>query len=211
MKNLTITAVVLAVLVMMFSSCKPVAPLAAAITPVISTLTMKTYPAGSIPTIRADASGYIISYYDYGNMWLMKTDAAGDCVWARSYMRGATFMEYVDQPYGVASCSDGYYVTGDSHPMGGGTTNDYHDFIAMKTDLNGIEVWRRTIDDKGSFGAEVIADTDGGIFTFITNTPALSTMFIKYKGDASGDTVWSKTMAMPVYEVCTLKCSLREE
>lgn len=203
MKRMAVAAAIMISLVS--ASCKGTNPAAIpAAEPVISVSTLKIYPAGSMPTIRQDPNGYIISYYDYGNMWLMKTDAAGDCVWARSYMRGATYLDYVDMPYGVASCSDGYYITGDSHPTGGGTNQDYHDFIAIKTDLNGNEIWRKTIEDKGSFGADVVAAADGGIFTFITNTPSLQAMLIKYANDADGDTVWSKVLAMPEYEIPAL-------
>src|ERR1035437_2052634 len=202
MKLYSKTVVLLAVVVLVLSSCKSAKTLTAPVPATgVSISLMASYPAGNMPTIRNDSNGYIISYYYYGDMWLMKADASGDCVWARNYYRGAAFLDYVDQPYGVAAASDGYYVTGDSHPFGGVSNNDYHDFIAIKTDLSGNEIWRHTIDDKGRFGSDVTADNDGGVFTYIGGGQS---MIIKYKGDASGDTVWSYTAPMVNYTMPSL-------
>ena len=193
-------APIAALFVLAISSCGTTPPTVPVVPPSVSVDILKTYPAGSVPTIRKDSTGYIISYYDYGDAWLMKTDADGDCVWARSYRWGAAFSDYVDTPNCVAAASDGYYITGDSHPLSG-ASGDYHDFFAIKTDLSGNEIWRHRIDNYSNFGANVIADTDGAVFSMIDYTGSAQSVLIKYSSDSEGTTLWTKSVPLGYYEM----------
>jgi predicted secreted protein len=101
-------------------------------------------------------SGYTISFgAGGGDVWLVKTDSAGNLLWSQTY--GGTNW---DTGYSVVTTSDGgYIIAGSTNSYGAGGS----DFWLIKTDSTGVEQWSQTyggtsMDESHS----VIATSDGG-------------------------------------------------
>ena len=153
------------------------------------------YDEGASVQQTADG-GYIVagetfSYAALGcDVWLVKTDAHGNKVWANSFDR-----DTIDGAYSVQQTSEGGYIvagwTGDSYGGGGG------DIWLIKTDAYGEMVWDRTFGTENGleYGYSVQQTSDGGyILTGETNSyGAGSWDAYLIKTDANGHTQWSRT------------------
>ena len=138
--------------------------------------------------------GYIITGYtgSFGaggaDVWLIKTDADGDTVWARTFGgagddRGGSVQQTQDGGFVIA----GYTC---SHGAGG------RDVWLIKTDTNGDSVWTRTFGGAGSDYAVSVEETqDGGyvIAGYTKSYGAGGTDAWLIKTDSMGDTVWTRT------------------
>jgi hypothetical protein len=94
---------------------------------------------------------------DDGNtdMWLVKTDSAGNVTWRRTFDHGT-----VDMGNSVLQTADGGYVL-----AGSAATSDSFvgDAWIIRTDADGNELWDKTFGGTGSDGAScVIQASDGG-------------------------------------------------
>jgi hypothetical protein len=138
--------------------------------------------------------GFVIAGYtgsfgggDY-DVYLIKTDADGDALWARTY-GGAND----DRAYSAhQTLDDGYIIAGYTSSFGGG---DY-DVYLVKTDANGDTLWTRTYGGIGDDRAYSVQQTldDGYIVTGYTNSSGAGGYDIcLIKTNASGDTVWTQT------------------
>ena len=91
------------------------------------------------------------------DLWLLKTDAAGDTLWTRTYGR-----EQSDVGYGVKPTGDGGYIV-----IGYTQLSDNRDIWLLKTDALGDTLWSRTFGGSGSdYGKEVYPCNDGGYVIF---------------------------------------------
>lgn len=138
--------------------------------------------------------GYIIagrsnlttsSFYD---VYLVRTDYAGDTLWTKTYGGLAD-----DGSYSVDETSDScFIVTGYTVSYGAG----YADVWLIKVDINGDSLWTKTIGNTDGEGGYSVQETsDGGyIITGWTKSygSGLSDVYI-IKTDADGDTIWTKT------------------
>jgi hypothetical protein len=105
--------------------------------------------------------GYIVAGYTYsfgagdGDIFLIKTDANGNIIWAKTY--GGT---YSDGAYSVRQTSDGrYIVAGGTNSFGAGG----YDFFLIKTDVNGNIIWAKTYGETNYEWAYSVQQTsDGG-------------------------------------------------
>lgn len=136
--------------------------------------------------------GYVIggttgSYgLDLADMWLIKTDSAGNEQWNRTY--GAT-----DGDYGmsVLQTSDGgYSVLGITSSYGAGDVDAW----LVKTDSAGNEQWNRTFGGSGSDWGQAIQQTsdNGYIIAGITEPAVLGNLWL-IKTDALGIELWNRT------------------
>jgi hypothetical protein len=143
---------------------------------------------------QTDDGGYIVtghtSSFGAGNsdIWLLKTDAYGDTLWARTY--GGSDWE---KSFSVEQTTDGgYIVIGRTKTFGAGG----YDFYLVKTDSSGNELWTQTYggssDERGYFVRQT--PDDGYILTGETRSfgSGGSDMYL-VKTDASGNTLWTNT------------------
>jgi hypothetical protein len=125
---------------------------------------------------------------DSVQVYLIKTDAAGDTVWTRKY--GGTRREAGES---VRQTSDGgYIIAGLTTSFGAGQEDVY----LIKTNASGDTIWTKTYGGTGSdYGRSVKQTSDGGyiITGFTDSFGAGSYDVYLIKTNASGDTVWTKT------------------
>ncbi len=123
-----------------------------------------------------------------GNVYLIKTDASGDSVWARTYGGSRR-----DWGFSVDQTPDGGYIlAGFTSSYGAG--ND--DVYLVKTDAIGDTVWTRTFGGTYSeWGYSVQATEDGGYIVTGWQIPFVSGNHDVYliKTDAVGGLLWERT------------------
>jgi len=136
--------------------------------------------------------GYIVAGYTEsfgpGNVYLVKTDEAGDEVWSRTY--GGDDGEFCGS---VQQTSDrGYIVAGGTWSFGAGGADVY----LIKTDADGNEVWTRTFGGSGDDVAYSVQQTsDGGYIVagYTESFGAGDRDVYLIKTHESGMEQWSKT------------------
>jgi hypothetical protein len=138
-------------------------------------------------------SGYIVagrtSSFGAGlrDIFLIKTYANGNIIWAKTY--GGT---YWDEAYSVQQTSDGgYIVAGYTTSFGAG----YEDIFLIKTDANGNVQWAKTYGGtSGDLAYSVQQTSDGGYIVagFTYSFGADGDIFL-IKTDANGNIIWAKT------------------
>jgi hypothetical protein len=138
--------------------------------------------------------GYIVAghigvlFGDYMDIFLVKTDANGNVIWAKTY-GGANY----DYAYSVQQTSDGGYIlVGGTWSFGAGI----FDFFLIKTDENGNIQWAKTYGGtREDYGFSVQQTSDGG-YIVAGHTVSFGAgnwdIFI-IKTDANGNVQWAKT------------------
>jgi hypothetical protein len=123
-----------------------------------------------------------------GDIILIKTDANGNVIWAKTY--GGTAYDYA---YSVQQTSDGgYIVAGYTRSFGAGSD----DVFLIKTDANGNIQWAKTYGGTdGDWASSVQQTSDGGYIlaggTWSFGAGSYDIFLIKT--DANGNVQWDKT------------------
>ncbi|KPL09305.1 hypothetical protein AMJ71_06785 [candidate division TA06 bacterium SM1_40] len=142
---------------------------------------------------QTDDGGFVVvggttSFGHGGNdIYLVKTDGAGDTVWTRTY--GGT--DHDGGSSGAQTDDGGYIVAGYTYSFGAGVTDVY----VVKTDGDGDTLWTRTYGGSGSDRGSSVAQTaDGGyiIAGYTRSFGAGESDVYLIKTDASGDTLWTR-------------------
>jgi hypothetical protein len=138
--------------------------------------------------------GFIVAGYTWsfgaGNadVYLIKTSAAGDTDWTRTY-GGASG----DEGYSVQQTADGgYVVAGVTRSFGAGIADVY----MIKTDATGGVIWTRTYggtsNDEG-YAVRQTADSGYIIAGYTSSFGAGNQDVYLIRTDAAGDTLWTRT------------------
>ncbi|MCE3259722.1 MAG: lipoprotein [Bacteroidetes bacterium] len=157
----------------------------------------KTYPTTYDKTSRdvlpTSDGGYILvgmtnnSNITDCDLLIMKTDAMGNQLWAKTY--GGAKPDYA---YGMVETTDGnYFVTGYSQSFGGG---DY-DIYLIKFDPNGDKIFEKTFGSWGNEEAREIIKTSDGNYVIVGTSNSFSSTqdMVLIKIDNSGTAIWTKT------------------
>ncbi len=137
--------------------------------------------------------GYIIAGYtksfgaDYGDVYLVKTDASGNMLWSKTF--GGTGSE---DDSSVQQTSDGGYIIACSTSSFGAGVSDAY---LIKTDSLGNMTWSKTFGGPGQDDVGSVQQTvDGGyIIAGSTRSFGGGSNFYLVKTDSLGNEVWSKT------------------
>lgn len=142
--------------------------------------------------------GYIIAGFTWSfgggreDGYLIKTDAAGDTLWTKTYGdTGSECFTSIQQ-----TPDSGYIMAGRTSSFGQGGGSEGYDFWLVRTDASGDTLWTRTFGGStyDEDGEVVDQTTDGGyviggdIFIDVNRSDAYLV-----KTNASGDTMWTRT------------------
>jgi hypothetical protein len=138
--------------------------------------------------------GFIIAGFTYsfgegnGDVYLVRTDLAGDTLWTRTY-GGSGF----DWGYSVDQTQDGGFIIAGSTTSFGSESGDVY---AIRTDPFGVTVWERSYGGQQTEYARSVQHTTDGGFIFAGTTYTFGTatgdLYI-IKTDSSGTPVWTRT------------------
>jgi hypothetical protein len=133
-----------------------------------------------------------------GDFYIIRTDAAGDSVWTRTF--GGISDE---KAYCVQQTPDvGFIIAGYTTTFGGG----FSDFYVVKTNTDGNLDWARTYGPEGywrggMFGFSIQLANEGGysIAGSHVNFGPVSGSFFLVRTDDIGDTIWTRSYAGSIY------------
>jgi hypothetical protein len=122
------------------------------------------------------------------SVWLVKTDAAGDTLWTKTYVGSLK-----DRGFSVQQTSDeGYILAARTESYGAG---DW-DFWLIKTDSHGDTMWTRTYGGFAKDGIECVQQTTDGGYIMAGGTESFGSGDVDcwlIKTDSNGDTLWTKS------------------
>gem|GEM_PF-6632453 len=129
-------------------------------------------------------------HYDY-DVYIIKTDAAGDTVWTKNYGGPGD-----DGGLSVRETADtGYMIVGSACP----SDTSYSDVLLLKTDARGEVQWMKTYGGaQHDAGYCVERSPDGGYVvagqtTSYTAAPGTTSAMYLLKTDSVGDTIWTRS------------------
>lgn len=158
----------------------------------------RTYGTDAVDDLRAAVQtldgGYALAGYTYPfgssdkNYWLVKTNAAGDSLWSRTYGGSGA-----DWCLGIEQTADGGFVlVGYTDSFSAGED----DIWIIRTDANGDSLWSRTYGGvQDEYGQSVKKTPDGGFLLCggAQSFGAGNWDLWLLKTDANGDTLWTRT------------------
>jgi uncharacterized delta-60 repeat protein len=159
---------------------------------------------GATSAQQTSDGGYIVagSTSSFGAGWydifLIKTDANGNIIWAKTY--GGTSPEGT---HSVQQTSDGgYIVVGNTWSFGAGG----YDFFFFKTDANGNIQWAKTYGGTDWEWSSSVQQTSDGGYIVAGQTRSFGAGYediFLIKTDANGNIIWAKTYGGTDWEKAT--------
>ncbi len=140
-------------------------------------------------------SGYVVAgwtdSFDAGwvDAWLIRTDSSGDTLWTKVLGGGSE-----DRGHSVRQTPDGgYAMAGQTASYGAGLDDAW----LVRTDQSGNVLWTQTFGGAGQDRAYSLEQTADGGYLVAGTTRRFGSNFddaFLVKTDASGDTLWTKTL-----------------
>jgi hypothetical protein len=129
----------------------------------------------------------------WNDVYVVKTDASGNKIWAKTYGGNGD-----DMAYSIAKTSDGQYlIAGSSRSTG---THGVEDFYIVKIDESGTKTMEKWYGTTGiDIAREAVPTPDGG-FIVVGYTQSNGFDIMLKKIDAAGNEEWSKTYGGGQYE-----------
>ena len=126
-----------------------------------------------------------------GDIWLIKTNSAGDTLWTRTY--GDTLL---DQGDAVKQTSDGGFIVAGWTTVAPGMPPSTR-VVLLKVDSSGNPIWSRSygLADRQSIGSSVQQTSDGGYVVAGTINRWTDEQACLIKTNSLGDSVWSNTFS----------------
>ena len=142
-------------------------------------------------------SGYIVTGYSRGDVYLIRTNALGDTLWTRMYGGPSS-----DVGVDVQQTFDGgYIVAGHTASFGGGSS----DLYLIRTNDLGDTLWTRTYGGSSAdFGLSVVQTPDSGyaIGGYTLSSGAGFSDAYLVRTNAAGDTLWTRTYGGAYNDYC---------
>jgi parallel beta-helix repeat protein len=148
--------------------------------------------------------GYIIAGFTYSfgaggsDFWLVKTDAAGNMEWNRTY---EWFTGTEDRAFSVVQTSDGGYSVAGSTQLSWDRPGDV---LLVKIDAFGNQQWTKTYGGASYDGARSVIQTGDGGYMLVGYTMSFGAGLYDawlIKTDASGNMQWNKTFGGAGYDM----------
>jgi hypothetical protein len=132
-------------------------------------------------------AGYTSSFGAGGDILLIRTDANGNIIWAKTY--GGTNDDYASS---VQQTSDGGYIVAGFTSSFGASLSDV---FLVKTDASGNVQWAKTYGGTNYDLAYSVQQTSGGgyIVAGLTRSFGAGGDILLIKTDANGNIIWAKT------------------
>jgi ribosomal protein S11 len=122
-------------------------------------------------------AGWIESFdVNFEDIFLIKTDANGNIIWAKNYGR----IYYVEEARSVQQTSDGGYIVAGDPSL-------------IKTDANGNIIWTKTYEETAAYSVQQTSDGGYIVAGRIHSFGAGSADILIIKTDANGNIIWAKT------------------
>jgi hypothetical protein len=152
-----------------------------------------------------DLSGYyVVGFYQWGDIWLLKLNEDGDTLWTKHYGEFETFDAGTD----IRPTMDGNYVIFGSTASYGGPGG--RDFILMKVDPDGNVLWQRlygTDDDEDGYS---VRETRDGGFILVGDTDLNTNDYYVVRVDADGDVIWEGIYGDEGYQTAQDVCETKD-
>ena len=136
-----------------------------------------------------------ITYYPDpdDDILLMKLDQDGNEIWSR------TWQEDICNPYGLIQTSDGNYLITASYKPLEGAEDSKEDFLFIKVDPEGNELWRSVFGDPDTidYGVALAETADGGTVAVGERTRDRTTWdtdIVLVKIDEQGQLLWERSI-----------------
>jgi len=139
--------------------------------------------------VETSDGGFAMAGYQFGDIWLVRTDAYGNVLWNRTYGSGCAYalVETYDGGFALAGCTESFNAGA-------------LDFKLVRTDAYGNILWNHTYGGPGHDVAYALVEaSDGGYVLAGETHPGLTFWdawnadFWLVKTDVYGNVEWNKT------------------
>lgn len=153
--------------------------------------TFSGYDPRGVQAVSTDDGGFFVSSIVrsdlyFGNIWLIRTDHAGEILWDLPILPNSGDRDYESGGYILPAPDGSCIITGYSEPR---ATGENTDIFLVKVTADGEIQWQKIIgeDSDNVYRVEAISGSEAGIVMAVCQ-PYNSSLFVMY--DQSGNELW---------------------